>query len=131
MNIFKIILGIIIAALGLGALAASLAIFTSGQWAPVVNILFGVTVAFLGFSFVWSGTMLVTGSTVRDALGGAVNALQGHGGVGLHKNSYYPHSISRLKEILFNILLYTVLGIAVILISIFSVGKVINLPISL
>lgn len=129
MNIFKILLGIIIATLGLGMTAAGWAIANGGQWSTTVNILLGITVAFIGLSFLGSGGMLIMGGTVRDALGGAVSALQGHGGIGLRPGgAYYPYQRNKIKRVLYNILLYIFLAIAITIISVFSVGRVINLP---
>jgi hypothetical protein len=124
MKIFKIILGIIVIALGLGMAVAGWIVFTGGQWSPIINLFLGFALGFMGAGLVWSGIMLVRGSTVRDALGGAVNALQGHGGVGLHKGGTYYAPPSHAKDLLLTIIRYAIIIIVVLLIAIFSIFRV-------
>jgi|GEM_PF-5723048 len=126
MKVFKIILGIIVITFGLGMAAAGLAILNYGQWPPLLNLLFGFTLGFLGIGLTWPGIMLIRGSTVRDALGGAVSALQGHSGVGLHKGDTYYVAPASVKQLIFDILKYAVIAICVILIAIFSVFRVVG-----
>jgi hypothetical protein len=130
MKIIKIILGIIVIALGLGMTAAGWAIFMYGQWPFILNLFFGFTLGFIGIGLTWPGAMLMRGSTVRHTLGGAVSALQGHGGVGLNKGDIYYVAPANIKQLVFDILKYAVIAICVILIAIFSIFRVIGgLPI--
>lgn len=129
MNIFKILLGIIISTLGLGMAAAGWAIAIGGRWTPTINMLIGFVLVFFGLGIVWSGIMLMRDAAVRDALGGIITAQTGHGGINLRRgDACYSYKTSRIKRILYNILLYTFLAITIAIISILSVGKVIKLP---
>jgi hypothetical protein len=124
MKVFKIILGIIIIALGLGMAAAGWVVATQGQWTPVINIFLGFSLAFTGFGFAGVGIMLVRDSTVRDALGGIVIARSGQSGIGLHNEETYNLPPRNIREVLLDILRYTIIAICVILIAIFSIFRV-------
>lgn len=120
MNAFKIIFGIIVAALGLGLVAAGWAVAAYGGWMPIVNISFGFVLGFMGIGVVLAGSMLVHGSRVGDALGGIVAARSGQSGIGLHKGDTYHIPPNNIKDTLVAILKYTVIAICIILIVIFS-----------
>jgi hypothetical protein len=130
MNVFKIILGIIIIALGLGMVVAGWTIAVYGQWTPVVNIFFVFTLTFLGVGLGCVGVMLVRGSTIQNALGGIITAQPGLGGSSHYSSDpgqsarTYTGRPSRIKDLLSRIFLYTVIAICVILIAIFSVFRV-------
>lgn len=126
MKPFKIILGIIIIILGLGMAAAGWATAVYGQGTLVVKTFLGFTLVFLGSGLGWSGLMLIRGSTVKEALGGIVTARSGQSGVGLHKEDIYYVPPNNLKDILLDILKYTIIAIVVILIATFSVFRVIG-----
>ncbi len=131
MKIFKIILGAIIIALGLGMAIAGWAVAVHGQFTAIANIFLGFTLSFMGMGLSLAGFMLVRGSTVRDALGGIITARSGHSGVGFHYSSdtdqaprVYTGKLDRIKDILSQIFLYTVIAICVVLLAIFSVFRV-------
>lgn len=126
MKTSKIVLGSIVIALGLGVAVAGWAIFAYGQWPLAVSLFFGFALGFIGIGLTVPGVMLIRGSSVRNALGGAVNALQGHGGVGLHKSDTYHASPGNIKELLFDVLKYTTIAICVVLVAIFSIFRVIG-----
>jgi hypothetical protein len=126
MKIFRIILGIIIAALGIGIAAVGYAFARYGQWHPIINIFAGAVMALFAFAFTYSGVRLIWGEAVSDVLGGVVTALPGHRGVGMHYSKAVEHyrSASRLKEILGKIFLYGGLALLIIFISLLSVLRV-------
>ena len=126
MKVFKIALGIIILALGFGMAWAGWAMATYGQWSTVVNIFIGFVLAFFGLGIAWSGIMLIRGSSVRGALGGMVTALPGHKGIGLHRGDTHYVGSSTFRDVLPEIIRYTIIAIVIILIAIFSVGRILR-----
>lgn len=127
MKAFKIILGIIITAIGLGMTAAGWAIATYGQWIAIINILIGGVLGFLGLGIILSGVLLLTGGTVGDALGGIITATPGHKGVGLHpEDTDMGRGLNNFKYIMSRILFYAFLTIVILLISVLGVGRVLR-----
>ncbi len=124
MKTFKLILGVMIAVLGFSLAWAGWAVAAYGQWILVVKTFLGFTLVFSGLGVGWAGLILIRGSTVREALGDIVTARSGQSGVGLHKEDIYYVPPNNLKDILLDILKYTIIAIVVILIAIFSVFRV-------
>lgn len=123
MKIYKIMLGIITSVLGFSLILAGWAMWVYGQWGAMANGFAGGMLVFFGLGVICSGIMLLSGTPVRDALGGVVTALPGHRGVGLRSGRRVQNQ-GRFKHILSQIILYTVLVIVVVLICIFSVTRV-------
>lgn len=126
MTMIKITLGIVISLLGLGMVAAGWAVAIHGQWTPAINLYFGLVVGLMGIGSMWLGFRLIFDTTIKDVLFRLAESQT------IPKSSkVYIYWLARIMGILPKVLLYTLLAIAILLISIMSVTRYTHLPLNL
>jgi hypothetical protein len=126
MTIFKTIFGIIVSLLGLGMAVAGWAVAAHGQWIPAINLYFGLVIGLMGIGSMWLGFKLIFDTTIKDALFRLAESRAVPQGC-----KVYIYWLARIMGILPKVLLYTLLAIAILLISIMSVTRYTHLPLNL